>query len=101
MSIDIVVPIVERVIGDGSARPDYCSFFSYRHAKEIHALGLLREFTPDQSRYLQVCVSVLITASISPRIWVRILWSRSKAEFPTEDCPSCEFQLSEVGALSF
>jgi hypothetical protein len=101
MSIDAIVPQLERVVGDDQARPGFDSFFSYRHAAEIHALGLVHEFSPDESRYLQVCISVVATTAISHRIWVRILWSFSKAEYPIEDCPSWEFPLSDIGVRSF
>jgi hypothetical protein len=101
MSIESLVPLVERIVNGAGVLSNRCSFFSNRHSKEIHALGLKCEFTSDQSRYSQVCVSVLLTTLNSDRIWVRILWSRPQNEYPTEDCFSWEFSLSDEGVRSF
>jgi hypothetical protein len=99
MTIDPIVPLVERVVIADRETSDG-TFFSYRHAPEIHALGLKHEFTSD-SPWSQVCVSILVSAFVSPKIWVRVLWSRPKLEFPKEECSPREFPLSEAGAHLF
>lgn len=100
MTIESIVPQLERIVGDG--RDDAgLSFFSYRHAQEMHALGLKREFVEDSSPWTQVCVSIVVSTLIAPKIWVRILWSRPKVEFPPEECPPWEFPISEDGVRSF
>ena len=95
MSIDLIVPLVEQVV-DGTE----AGFFSYRHAQEIHALGVKHEF-PRGSPWTQVCVSIVISALLEPKIWVRILWSRPKLEYPQEECSPWQFPLSEAGVRLF
>ncbi len=106
MTIDEIVTAAERIVTgvDDSTRDDVVPgyrFFSYRHADEIHALGITREFSRDESRYLQVCASVVVSRLQSPMIWVRILWLRSKDVLPSEDCASWKFPLSEAGVRAF
>src|SRR4051812_5089376 len=100
MSIESIVPLVEQAVDQSTVGANF-SFFSYRHAQEIHALGLKHVFPSDHPAWTQVCASVVVSAAITPKIWVRILWSRPKLEFPIEDCPPWEFPLSEAGARSF
>lgn len=38
---------------------------------------------------------------MTPKIWIRILWSRPKLEYPKEECPPWEFPLSVEGARLF
>lgn len=100
MTIESVVSLVEVIVSGG--RDDAgLSFYSYRHAQEMHALGLKHEFVGDGSPWTQVCVSIVVSTLIAPKIWVRILWSRPKAEFPTEECPPWEFPISEDGVREF
>jgi len=99
VSIDLIVPLVEQVVDDQKDESDG-SFFSYRHAQEIHALGVKREFTSD-SPWTQVCISVVVSDALTPKIWVRILWSRPKLEYPKEESMPWEFPLSEVGVRMF
>ena len=99
MSIDLIVPLVEQVVG-GQNDESEGSFFSYRHAQEIHALGVKHEFTSD-APWSQVCVSVVVSAALTPKIWVRILWSRPKLEYPKEESMPWEFPLSEAGVRMF
>lgn len=96
MTIDSIVPFVERIVNDHRDISGLI-FFSYRHAEEMHALGLKYEFTPASSSWTQVCVSIVVSTLIAPEIWVRILWSRPKVEFPSEECRPWEFSLSETG----
>ena len=99
MSIDLIVPLVEQVV-EGQKDEGEGTFFSYRHAQEIHALGVKHEFSTD-SPWSQVCVSVVVSALLTPKIWVRILWSRPKLEYPKEEIMPLEFPLSEVGVRTF
>jgi hypothetical protein len=99
MNVDQIVPLVEQVVDDQKDGSEG-GFFSYRHAQETHALGVKHEFTSG-SPWSQVCVSVVVSALITPRIWVRILWSRPKLEYPKEERMSWEFPLSEVGVRMF
>lgn len=96
MSIEPIIPLVERVV----AAQEEEGFFSYRHAEELHALGIKREFSPS-SPWSQVCVSIVVTSLMPPKIWVRVLWSRAKLEYPREECPPWEFPLSEIGVYRF
>jgi hypothetical protein len=100
MTIESIVPLVERIVDDGrnDAR---LAFFSYRHAQEMHALGLKHEFTTDSSRWTQVCASIVVSTLIAPKIWVRILWSRPEIELPPEECQPWEFPISDNGVRSF
>ena len=98
VSIDRIVPLLERIADDRTGC--HGVFFSYRHAQEIHALGLKHEFTPG-SPWTQVCISVVASAAFTPKVWVRILWSRPLLEYPTEECPPMEFPLSEAGVSMF
>jgi hypothetical protein len=98
MKIDQIVPLVEQVVlqnGEGRG-----SFFSYRHAEEIHALGLKHEF-PSDYQWSQVCISIVVSTVFTPKIWARILWSRQKPEYPKEESTPWEFPLSEVGVHMF
>jgi hypothetical protein len=99
MSIDEIVPLIERVVRDREEEKKD-DFFSYRHAQEVHALGVKHEFISG-SPWSQVCASVVISSLMTPNIWVRILWSRPKTEFPPEDCTPWEFPLSEAGVRLF
>lgn len=65
MSIDAIVPLLERVIESDKASARCGTFSSHRHAVELHALGLKHEFRLDESRYIQVCLSVAVTTVIS------------------------------------
>jgi hypothetical protein len=38
---------------------------------------------------------------LTPKIWVRILWSRPKLEYPKEEIVPWQFPLSELGAHMF
>jgi hypothetical protein len=87
--------LVEQLVGNQETN-DKGTFFSYRHAQDIHALGVKYEFPPS-SPWSQVCVSIVISAALTPKICVRILWSRPKLEYPKEDCLPLEFPLSEAG----
>ena len=98
MNIDQVVPLVEQVVAD--QRDGSESFFSYRHSQEIHALGVKHEF-PADSPWSQVCISVVVSAALTPKIWVQIYWSRPKLEYPKEEIMPCEFPLSEAGVGMF
>jgi len=99
MSIEAIVPLVEQVVGSPETGSEGC-FFSYRHAHEIHALGVKHEFPPN-SPWTQVCASVVISSLSAPKIWVRILWSRPRLEYPKEECSPWEFPLSKDGARLF
>ena len=100
MTIESIVPLLERIVDD--RRDDSgLSFFSYRHAEEMHALGLKHEFTSASNSWTQVCVSVVVSTLIAPTIWVRILWSRPLAEFPPEECRPWEYPISESGVHAF
>ena len=99
MKIDHIVPLVEQVIADQKDEGDG-SFFSYRHSQEIHALGVKHEF-PADSPWSQVCISVVVSAALTPKIWVQIYWSRPKLEYPKEEMMPREFPLSEEGVGVF
>jgi hypothetical protein len=43
MNIEQIVPLVEQVVADQQNEKEG-SFFSYRHAQELHALGIKHEF---------------------------------------------------------
>jgi hypothetical protein len=99
MSIDLIVPLLEQVVHDQKDESGG-RFFSYRHAQEMHALGVKHEFASD-SPWSQVCVSIVVTAVLTPKIWVQIYWSRPKLEYPKEESVPWEFPLSEVGVGMF
>lgn len=99
MNIDEIVPLLERVVG-APERQGEGHFFSYRHARELHALEVKHEF-PADSPWTQVCASIVVSYLLTPTIWVRMLWSRRKLEYPTEECPAREFPLSQAGVRSF
>lgn len=103
LSIAEAVPQLQRIIGTHtfgeSRRTRYASI---RHAEELHALGLKHEFTPAESSYLHVSLSIVVTTMARNGIWVRILWLGSEQVYPPkEDCKSWEFPLSEAGIRSF
>jgi hypothetical protein len=101
MSIDTIVPQIERFLKGTKADQDFGGFFSIRHAEELHAVGYLCDIAPDRSTYTQVCLSIAVTTMVTEEIWVRIFWKRSQKEFPPEDCPGWKFPLSDEGARSF
>lgn len=99
MNIDQIVPSVEQVVADQKDESEG-TFFSYRHSQEIHALGVKHEFPPD-SPWAQVCISVVVSAALTPKIWVQIYWSRPKLEYPGVENMPWEFPLSEAGVGMF
>lgn len=99
MSIDLIVPLLEQVVHDQKDESGG-AFFSYRHAKEMHALGVKHEFTSG-SPWAQVCVSIVVSAMLTPKIWVQIYWSRPRLEYPKVENMPWEFPLSEVGVGMF
>ena len=99
MSIDLIVSLLEQVVRDPKDESGG-AFFSYRHAPEMHALGVKHEFASD-SPWCQVCVSIVVSATLAPKIWVQIYWSRPKLEYPKEENAPWEFPLSEAGVGMF
>ena len=69
MTIESIVPLVERIVDDHSDDSGL-NFFSYRHAEEMHALGLKYEFTSEnETKDVRsgLCTNRLITGSVFRR----------------------------------
>lgn len=104
MSIDAVVPLVERIVTEDPGEVGIV-FFSHRDWESVHRLGLNHDFAVG-APWARVSLGIMIRGSASPAISVRILWSREKLdpakkkklELPTKECAQWTFPVSAEGA---